>query len=104
MSGLASGAVVRNALAAGGIQVIGWRWAWAPGAKGQTFEPHFRRDGVQVFNPEGFIGDNASQWGALPWDGLSVNSKYCLCSARMLLRGADGRFLPSLGVDRRGDV
>jgi len=104
MAGLAQGTLVQQALAAEGIRLAGWRWQWHPGAKGQSFEPHLARDGVNVWNPDGFVGDNPGEWGALPWDGRSVNSKYCFCSARMLLRGADGRFLPTLTVDREGEV
>ena len=91
--GIAMGSAVRKALAASGITVAGHRWEWAPGRKGGTFEPHLRRDKVNVWNPDGFVGDNAAEWGALPGEG--VNADYCMCSTRWLLRGADGRFLPS---------
>ena len=93
--GIAMGETVRLALAASGIQVIGHRWMWQPGRKGQTFEPHKARDNAAVFNVEGFVGDNASEWGALPGEG--INSNYCMCSTRWILRGADGRFLKERG-------
>lgn len=90
--GIAMGPAVQRALAASGIRIIGHRWNWAPGRKGGIFEPHLRRDRVAVFNPDGFVGDNAAEWGALP--GQGVNGEYCMCTTRWMLRGADGRFLP----------
>lgn len=98
MGGIGMGDAVRQALAASGITVAGHRWKWHPGRKGQTFPPHLARHNVAVWNPEGFVGDNAAQWGALPGEG--VNSAYCMCSTRWLLRGADGRFRPE-GTERR---
>lgn len=96
--GIAMGPAVQKALAASGVRVIGHQWEWAPGRKGQTFEPHLRRDKARVFNPDGFVGDNAAKYGALP--GQGVNSAYCMCTTRWMLRGADGRFLPTQpGVD-----
>lgn len=92
MAGIAMGAAVQRALAAEGITIAGHRWIWEIGRKGQTFEPHLARDGVRVFNPEGFVGDNAGEWGALPGEG--INGDYCMCSTRWILRGAGGRFLP----------
>lgn len=91
MSGIAMGKAVQNALAADGISVVGHRWVWAPGVKGGTFEPHKARDRAAVFNIDGFVGDNAGQWGALP--GQGVNSEYCMCTTKWILRGADGRFV-----------
>lgn len=90
--GIAMGQAVQLALANAGIRIIGHRWVWHPGRKGQTFEPHLARDGAAVFNPDGFVGDNAAEWGALPGEG--VNANYCMCRTKWLLRGADGRFLP----------
>lgn len=89
--GIAMGSAVIQALASSGVRVVGHRWVWQPGRKGQTFDPHLARDGVAVFNPDGFVGDNASEWGALPREG--VNANYCMCRTRWLLRGANGRFL-----------
>jgi len=93
MAGIGMGPAVQNALAASGIRIIGHAWEWAPGRKGGIFEPHMRRDKARVFNPAGFVGDNAGEYGALP--GQGINSDYCMCSTRWLLRGADGRFLPT---------
>lgn len=90
------GAAAQRAMAGSGIQVIGHRWLWAPGRKGGVFDPHIRRDKYAVFNPEGFVGDNAGEWGALPGEG--VNWQWCMCSTRWLLRGADGRFLPEVAA------
>lgn len=92
--GVAMGPAVAAALASSGIQIAGHRWVWAPGRKGQTFEPHKERDAVAVWNPEGFVGDNAGEWGALPREG--VNADYCMCSTKWLLRGTNGRFLKSM--------
>lgn len=89
--GIAMGPAVQRALAASGIQVVGHRWIWAPGRQGQTFEPHKERDRFAVWNPEGFVGDNAAEWGALPREG--INAAYCMCTTRWLLRGAGGRFM-----------
>lgn len=91
MPGIAQGVAVQAALTGAGIRVVGHRWLWAPGLKGGTFDPHRRRDNVAVFNPEGFVGDNASEWGALP--GQGINKRWCMCSTRLLYRGADGRFM-----------
>lgn len=90
--GLGQGAAVRRALAAMGITVAGIRWQWAPGAKGQAYDPHLARDGVAVYNPDGFVGE--PEYGMIPGDGLSPNSRYCRCGYRMILRGTSGRFLP----------
>ena len=90
--GIASGPAVIAALNGAGIRVVGRRWRWRPGLKGQTYEPHYRRDGVAVFNPNGFVGE--PQYGALPGDGLSPNDRYCMCTTRLILRGARGKFLP----------
>lgn len=95
MAGIAMGPAVQRALAASGIQVVGHRWIWQIGRQGGTFDPHKRRDRAVVFNPDGFVGDNAGQWGALPGEG--VNAKYCMCTTRWVLRGAQGRFLPERG-------
>lgn len=89
--GVAMGEAARLALKAAGVTVVGHRWQWNPGRKGGTFDPHLERDHVAVFNIEGFTGDNAGEWGALPGEG--VNAKYCMCTTRWLLRGADGRFM-----------
>lgn len=85
------GKAVQQGLANGGIRIVGHRWVWAPGRKGGVFDPHLRRDKRAVFNPDGFVGDNADEWGALPRQG--VNANYCMCTTRWLLRGADGRFM-----------
>lgn len=91
--GIAQGAAVQRALASEGIQIAGLRWQWYPGLKGGVFEPHQRRDGIAVFNAgDGFTGDNAAEYGALPGEG--VNKDFCMCQIRWILRGADGRFLP----------
>ena len=90
--GIGQGPATSRALAAAGIRHVGWRWQWQPGRQGKIFEPHQRRDNVAVWNVEGFVGDNAAEWGALP--GQGINEDHCMCSARMLLRGADGRFQP----------
>ena len=89
--GIAMSKPVMTALATHGIRVIGHRWIHRPGRKGLIFNPHKARDRKAVFNPEGFVGDNASEWGALPGEG--VNADYCMCTTRWLMRGADGRFL-----------
>lgn len=91
MAGIGMSERVRLALAASGVQVVGHRWVWAPGRKGGIFEPHLNRNKKAVFNVDGFVGDNAAQWGALP--GQGVNYKYCMCTTRWLLRGADGKFM-----------
>ena len=95
--GLAQGPAVRRALAAVGVTVAGIRWHWAPGSKGGTYDPHFSRDRVTVFNPEGFVGE--PQYGKLPGDGLSPNDRYCRCGYALVLRGTGGRFLPSERVE-----
>lgn len=93
--GFAQGAAVRRAMAAVGITVAGIRWLWAPGIiHGGTYEPHLRRHNVAVWNPDGFVGDNPDVHGAIPGDGRAVNSRYCGCGYRLLLRGSGGRFLP----------
>lgn len=84
------GGIVAAALNSAGIQVTGHRWVWRPGRKGQVFDPHKRRDRKAVFNPQGFVEDNAGQWGALP--GQGINRDYCMCTTRWILRGAGGRF------------
>ena len=89
--GVAMGQASMLALTGAGVTIVGHRWQWNPGRMGQTFDPHLERDHVAVFNVEGFVGDNAGEWGALP--GQGVNAKYCMCTTRWLLRGADGRFL-----------
>lgn len=89
--GIAMGTASRLALLGAGVSVVGHRWQWAPGRKGQTFDPHKARDHAAVFNPEGFVGDNSAEWGALP--GQGVNGRYCMCTTRWLLRGAKGKFL-----------
>lgn len=91
MPGIAMGQATYLALLGSGVQVVGHRWQWNPGRMGQTFDPHLERDHVAVFNVEGFVGDNASEWGALP--GQGINAEYCMCTTRWLLRGADGRFM-----------
>lgn len=91
MAGIAMGNVVKTALATQGVRLIGHRWVWRPGRKGQTFDPHKARDRKAVYNVDGFVGDNAGEWGALPGEG--INSDYCMCTTKWLLRGAQGRFL-----------
>lgn len=89
--GVAMSDVTKNALLGAGVQVIGHRWQWNPGRQGFTFDPHYARDHAAVFNVDGFVGDNASEWGALP--GQGINGEYCMCTTRWLLRGADGKFM-----------
>lgn len=90
---IAQGSAVKRSLAASGIAVIGIRWKWFPGRKGETYEPHLDRDNVRVFNPEGFVGE--PEHGTMPYN--APNAAYCCCQTALLLRGAGGRFLPELG-------
>lgn len=89
--GIAMSTTTQAALLGAGVRVIGHRWQWNPGRKGYTFDPHLERDHIAVFNVDGFVGDNASEWGALPGEG--VNGDFCMCTTRWLLRGADGKFM-----------
>lgn len=91
MAGIAMSSAVASSLAMQGVSVVGHQWLWAPGVKGGIFDPHRARDKYRVFNVEGFVGDNAAQWGALP--GQGVNALHCMCTTKWILRDAHGRLV-----------